>query len=180
MSTQIIKFTCTCHQRHKMSVDLVSSSNCSAYFPSTDHYFQVSVGFEDEHVTQMVKILCLRYLMMRLHTYSKLCTREVINKSAPSSIIPWAYLVWKYLTSVILFFQSSSLAFIDYSYTSNIVNIILFSLNLLILGDFFMIFVLLSSEQLPFWMHYLERWVGSMASIIGTVKNSGPALYFFQ
>ena len=34
-----------------MSVDLVPNSNWSAYFPSTDHCFQVSVDFEDEHVT---------------------------------------------------------------------------------------------------------------------------------
>ena len=39
----------------KMLIDVVFSSNWSVYFPSTDHWFQVSLGFKADHVTQIVK-----------------------------------------------------------------------------------------------------------------------------
>lgn len=38
-----------------MSIDVVSSSNRNENFPKTDHWFHVSEGFEDGHITQIVK-----------------------------------------------------------------------------------------------------------------------------
>ena len=74
------KCTNTCNLVQKMSIDVVSSSNWNTYFPSTDYCFQFSVGFEDDHVKQIVKHIFHKYLTMHLHTYGKLYTREVINK----------------------------------------------------------------------------------------------------
>ena len=48
-------YTNTCHLVQKFSIDFVSSLNWSAYFASTDHCFQVSLGFEDDHVTHINK-----------------------------------------------------------------------------------------------------------------------------
>ena len=70
--TQIKKHTNTCHLVQKISVNLVSSSNWGAYFSSSDHCSQVSVGFEDNQVTQIIKKLCHKYLTMRHHTCGKL------------------------------------------------------------------------------------------------------------
>ena len=65
-----------------MSIDVVSSSNWNENVPSTDDCFQVSVGFEDGHITQIVKKRCHKYLTMHLQTYDKLYTKEVISKSS--------------------------------------------------------------------------------------------------
>lgn len=65
-----------------MSIDVVSSSNQNENFPKTDHWFHVSEGFEDGHITQIVKKLCHKYITIRLHTYDKLYIREVINNSS--------------------------------------------------------------------------------------------------
>ena len=50
-------------------MDVVSNSNWNAYFLSTDHCFQVSVGFENDHITQIAKKLYRKFLMMRLHIW---------------------------------------------------------------------------------------------------------------
>ena len=69
-----------------MSIGVVSNSYWSASFPSADHYFQVSVGFEDDHITQAAKKnFCHKYLTMRLHRYGLLYTGEFLNKNVPSS-----------------------------------------------------------------------------------------------
>ena len=60
------------HLVQKTSSDVVSSSNWSAYFLATDHCFQVSVGFKDDRVTQIVKKVSHKNLKMRFHTYGKL------------------------------------------------------------------------------------------------------------
>lgn len=69
-----------------MILQVNSLCDWSRHFPAiTDHRFQVDVGFEDDHLTQLVKKVAHKYLTMRLHTYGKRYTREIINKNNPSS-----------------------------------------------------------------------------------------------
>ena len=51
---------------------IVSSCDWSRYFPAiTDHRFEVDPGFEDDHLTQLVKKFANKYLSIRSHTYTK-------------------------------------------------------------------------------------------------------------
>ena len=50
------KYINTRHLMKKMSIDIVvSSSDWSIYFPSTDQCFQASQGLEDDHIKQTVE-----------------------------------------------------------------------------------------------------------------------------
>ena len=49
------------------------------------HRFEVDPGFEDDHLTQLVKKIANKYLSIRLHTYAKRYTRETVNKNNPSA-----------------------------------------------------------------------------------------------
>ena len=85
----------SCLVQH-MVYEVVCSCDWSRYFPSiSDHRFQIDVAFEDDHLTQVVKRISHKYLTMRLHTYGKRYTREVVNKDSPS--------VRHQLTKLILF-----------------------------------------------------------------------------
>ena len=69
----------------RMAIEVIRSCDWGRYFPMiSDHGFLVDVGFEDDHLTQITKHICYKYLNMRLHTYAKRYTREVINKDKPS------------------------------------------------------------------------------------------------
>lgn len=68
-----------------MVFEVLQSFDWNHYFPSiSDHGFHVEVGFEDDHLTQIIKRMAYKYLNMRLHTYAKRYTREVLNKDKPS------------------------------------------------------------------------------------------------
>ena len=80
----------------RMVQEVVCSCDWNRYFPSiSDHGFQINTGFEDDHLTQIVKRISHKYLNMRLHTYGKRYNREVVNKGLPS--------VRHQLTKLILF-----------------------------------------------------------------------------
>ena len=80
----------------RMMYEVVSSCDWSHYFPLiSDHRFHIDAGFEDDHLTQIVKRISNKYLTMRLHTYGKRYTREIVNKDSPS--------VRHQLTKLILF-----------------------------------------------------------------------------
>ena len=79
-----------------MLIQVVSSCNWSRYFPQlNDHVYHIDIGFEDDHVTQIVKQIATKYLNMRLHTYGKRFTREIVNKNNSG--------VRRQLTKLILF-----------------------------------------------------------------------------
>ena len=81
---------------HKIMMDVLKSQDWSRYFPViSDHGFHVDIIFEDDHLTQILKQVCHRYLNMRLHTYAKRYTREIVNDKKPS--------VRRVLTKLILF-----------------------------------------------------------------------------
>ena len=81
---------------HKMMLDVLKSQEWSRYFPAiSNHGFHIDIIFEDDHLTQILKQVCHKYLNMRLHTYAKRYTREVVNDKAPS--------VRRVLTKLILF-----------------------------------------------------------------------------
>ena len=72
----------------KLVIDTVSAYNWRHYFcplSSDDHWFEVSIGFEDDHLTQLIKKISTKYFDIRLNTYAKIFTRENINKNKPSS-----------------------------------------------------------------------------------------------
>jgi len=50
-----------------------------------NHGFEISAGFEDDHITQLVKAISSKYLVMRLYTYGKKYTTTVLNKNKPST-----------------------------------------------------------------------------------------------
>ena len=69
-----------------MSNGIISSTNWSAYFPSTDNCFQASVGLKDDQVTQIVEKLFDKYLKIRLHMYGQLYTTDVFQGVQISTI----------------------------------------------------------------------------------------------
>ena len=69
----------------KMLIQVVSSCDWSHHFPQfNDHVYHIDIGFEDDHVTQIVKRIATKYFNMRLHTYAKRFTREIVNKNNTS------------------------------------------------------------------------------------------------
>ena len=55
------------------------------YFPSfADHAHENDPVFEDDHLTQIVKKLCEKYLLLRMQTYAKQYTRQIVLKNTPS------------------------------------------------------------------------------------------------
>ena len=70
---------------NRMVHEVISSTDWSRHFPSiSDHRFEIDVGFEDDHLTQVVKRVSSKYFNMRLHTYAKRYNREVVNHDTPS------------------------------------------------------------------------------------------------
>ena len=50
------------------------------YFTYCDQWLQVSLGLENDHMTQAVESIFHTYLTMRLYIFGKLYTREIITK----------------------------------------------------------------------------------------------------
>lgn len=68
-----------------MVLEVLQSFNWTKQFPSIDgHRFDVEAGYQDDHLTQIVKRLALRYLTLRLKTYGLRYTRRVVKRSMPS------------------------------------------------------------------------------------------------
>ena len=79
-----------------MILDVLRSQDWTRYFTViSNHGYHVDIIFEDDHLTQILKQVCRKYFKMRLHTYAKRYTREVINDNTPS--------VRRVLTKLILF-----------------------------------------------------------------------------
>eukprot|EP00795_Rhopilema_esculentum_P009936 gene9936-18544_t len=73
------------HLVRKMIVQVLAVCDWGNIFPNIkDHRFEVDTAFEDDHVTQLVKRISTKYLTVRLQTYAKRYTRQVINKNIPS------------------------------------------------------------------------------------------------
>ena len=69
----------------KMLIQVVSVCDWQQHFPCMgDHGFEVEPGFQDDHLTQLVKKVSIRYLTMRLQTYGKRYTRQIVNSNTPS------------------------------------------------------------------------------------------------
>eukprot|EP00795_Rhopilema_esculentum_P017191 gene17191-8732_t len=69
----------------KMLIQVVSVCDWQQHFPCIgDHGFEVEPGFQDDHLTQLVKKVSIRYLTMRLQTYGKRYTRQIVNSNTPS------------------------------------------------------------------------------------------------
>lgn len=92
-------------------MDVVSNSNWNAYFLSTDHCFQVSVGFEHDHITQIAKKLYRKFLMMRLHIwYSTQEKWDVISKSV--SIISKKVSSNKHQSNKLILFKNGDFCYV--------------------------------------------------------------------
>eukprot|EP00795_Rhopilema_esculentum_P001055 gene1055-15385_t len=69
----------------KMLIQVVSVCDWQQHFPCMgDHGFEVEPGFQDDHLAQLVKKVSIRYLTMRLQTYGKRYTRQIVNSNTPS------------------------------------------------------------------------------------------------
>ena len=71
----------------KMTNDMLRARGESlrTYFPSfADHAHENNPLFEDDHLTQIVKKLCEKYLLLRMQTYAKQYTRQIVLKNTPS------------------------------------------------------------------------------------------------
>ena len=55
------------------------------YFPSfAKHAHENDPLFEDDHLAQIVKKICERYLLLRMQTYAKQYTRQIVLQNTPS------------------------------------------------------------------------------------------------
>ena len=60
-------------------VIVTNGPRIESFCPSLqDHRFENDPRFEDDHLTQLIKRLCHRYLLIRMHTYAKRYNRQVI------------------------------------------------------------------------------------------------------
>ena len=56
--------------------------NIENFFPDMQNQrFDDEPVLTDDHVTQTIKKLCARYLLLRLQTYGKAYTRQVLQKT---------------------------------------------------------------------------------------------------
>ena len=67
----------------KMVYHIVKSCKWDKYIQNYEHADQVEIA-SDDHITQLVKTISSKYLHLRLNTYGKRYTREIINKSQAS------------------------------------------------------------------------------------------------
>ena len=67
----------------KMVYHIVKSCKWDKYIQNSEHAYQVEIT-SDDHITQLVKTISSKYLHLRLNTYGKRYTREIINKSQAS------------------------------------------------------------------------------------------------
>ena len=67
----------------KMVYHVVKSCKWDKYIQNSEHAYQVEIT-SDDHITQLVKTISSKYLHLRLNTYGKRYTREIINKSQAS------------------------------------------------------------------------------------------------
>ena len=66
-------------------VIVTNGPRIKSFFPSLkDHKFENDPMFEDDHLTQLNKQLCHRYLLIMVQTYAKRYTRQVIMDSTAS------------------------------------------------------------------------------------------------
>lgn len=69
----------------KMVIHILQAHDWRSYFYRLDaHGFEIEHGFQDDHKTQLIKRLAIKYLTIRLHTYAKRYTREIIHDKIPS------------------------------------------------------------------------------------------------
>ncbi len=71
----------------KMITDVLMTNGdkIEHYFPSMlDHRFENEPVFEDDHLTQPMKKICSKYLLIRLQTYGKRYTCQIVLNNAPS------------------------------------------------------------------------------------------------
>ena len=71
----------------KMTNDMLRArgERLRTYFPSfADHAHENDPVFEDDHLTQIVKKLCEKYFLLRMQTYAKQYTRQIVLKNTPS------------------------------------------------------------------------------------------------
>ena len=71
----------------KMTNDILRARGESlrTYFPSfAEHAHENDPVFEDDHLTQIVKNICEKYLFLRMQTYAKQYTRQIVLKNTPS------------------------------------------------------------------------------------------------
>ena len=70
-----------------MTTDVIrtNSQNIETYFPSMqEHRFDNDPVFEDDHLTQLIKKISEKYLLVRMQTYAKRYTRQIILNNNPS------------------------------------------------------------------------------------------------
>ena len=59
--------------------------NLRKLFPwFSKHAHEIDPVFEDDHLTQVVKKICEKYLPLRMQTYAKHYTRQIVMKNTPS------------------------------------------------------------------------------------------------
>ena len=63
----------------KMVYHIIKSYKWDKYIQNSEHACQVEIT-SDHHITQLVKTISSKYLHLRLNTYGKRYTREIINK----------------------------------------------------------------------------------------------------
>ena len=67
----------------KMVYKIFKSCKSDKCIQNSEHAYQVEIT-SDDHITQLVKTISSKYLHLRLKTYGKRYTREIINKSQAS------------------------------------------------------------------------------------------------
>ena len=67
----------------KMVYHIFKSCKWDKYIQNSEHAYQVEIT-SDDHITQLVITIYSKYLHIRLNTYGKRYTREIINKSQAS------------------------------------------------------------------------------------------------
>ena len=67
----------------KMVHHIVKSCEWDKYIQNSEHAYQDETTFGD-HITQLVKTISSKDLHLRLNTYGKRYSREIINKSQAS------------------------------------------------------------------------------------------------
>ena len=69
----------------RLCFQVLKSCQWGRYFGMiSDHRYHVDIVYEDDHLTQITKQICRKYLNMRLHTYAKRYTRDIVNENVPS------------------------------------------------------------------------------------------------